>query len=441
MNKKLYIAILFITSFIACDEYLDIEPVGKVIPKSVDDYRKFLTTAYGKYKNHKILATYRGDELSLQRTTVGIEQYEDIFIWNDDARAPQTLDFPYASFYTTIFHANHIIGSANDIEGNTEEVNQLVGEAFALRALQYFDLINIYAKAYNKTTATEDKGVPLVTTYDSEQEYPKGTVQEVYDLILNDITEAEKLLNINEYEAGLNYRFSVLAIKALKAKVNLYMQNWSKAIEAADEAIAINGTLQDLNVVNSTMPSEYNSNESILALDAVADLDLVTYATLSSNLEGLYDKTEDLRFTLYFNENTNGSYNSKKSASSKYKVTLRVSELYLIKTEANWQLGNYNKAKEELIEFTQNRYTATKWDAYKLNVEALNNADLYVEILNERRREFAIEGQRWFDLRRTTQPEITKIYDGRAYTLNQNDARYVIPFPTEAIINNPYLNE
>ena len=441
MSKKLYIALFFIASFIACDEYLDIEPVGKVIPKSVEDYRKFLTAAYANKKTHKILATYRGDELSLQRTTTGIEQYEDIFIWNDDARAPQTLDFPYSGFYTTIFHTNHIIENATNIEGGTAEVNQLVGEAYALRALQYFDLINIYATSYNKTTALTDKGVPLVTTYDSEQEYPRKNVQEAYDLIVSDIAEAERLLNINEYEAGLNYRFSKLAIKALKAKVNLYMQNWSEAIEAADEAIAINGALQNLNITNAIMPAEYDSEEAILALDVVADFDLVTYATISSSLEALYDKTEDLRFALYFKENASGNYNSEKSADTKYKTTLRVAELYLIKTEANWQLGNYSKAKEELIEFTQNRYTATGWDAYKLEVEALNNADLYVEILNERRREFAIEGQRWFDLRRTTQPEITKIYDGRAYTLNQDDARYVVPFSAEAIINNPYLNE
>ena len=37
-------------SIVSCDDYLDLEPVGKVIPKSVEDYRSFLTTAYATIK-------------------------------------------------------------------------------------------------------------------------------------------------------------------------------------------------------------------------------------------------------------------------------------------------------------------------------------------------------------------------------------------------------
>ena len=438
MKNIIYI-IVFSLSFISCENYLDVEPIGQVIPKSVEDYRSFLTSAYSISKSHKLLTTYRTDELSLKANTSGIEQYEDIFIWNDLNPGPLRLDFPYASIYNTIFYTNHVINSQSTMEGKLLEKEQLVGEAHALRAMQYFELINLYAKPYNKLTATNDAGVPITTEYDSEKEYPVKTIEEVYTLILSDLNKAETLININQQTLGYNYRFSILAVKAFKARVYLYQQEWQKSIDAANEALAINNQIQDLNSDTSIMPSEYNSVESILALETIASFDLVNKATISDDLIAAYNQTEDLRFSLYFNQNPNGSYQSKKSAENKFKVSLRTADLYLTIVECLANLDKEILAKEKLIEFTKNRYTATGWNDYKTTVNTLNLADLKQEILEERRREFAIEGHRWNDLRRTTQPEITKIYNGTIYTLQKNDERYTILFPNDARINNPNL--
>ena len=65
---------------------------------------------------------------------------------------------------------------------------------------------------------------------------------------------------------------------------------------------------------------------------------------------------------------------------------------------------------------------------------------LRTEAADDRAREFPLEGHRWFDLRRTAQPAITKTYDGQTYTLSQNDSRYTLPFPQSAVNDNPELN-
>ncbi|MBW2961735.1 RagB/SusD family nutrient uptake outer membrane protein [Mesonia aestuariivivens] len=438
MKKLLYISITLLLC-VSCDDYLDIKPVGQVIPTTVEDYRSFLTSAYGITNLSKVLTSYRSDELQINPSSQGIEQYEDVYTWNDENPSPLTRSYPYAIFYNIIFYCNHVIDNKNDMEGDDNEINELVGEAYALRALQYFDLINLYAKPYSNTTAGEDAAVPIVTSYQTNVDYPANSLQEVYDLILDDLDSAEELITLNQQNTGLNYRFSKVAVKAFKARVYLYKNEWQQAINNADAALAIHSDLQDLNEDTSIMPSEYNSVESILALATVASFDISNNATISDDLIEIYDQSSDLRFNLYFKETPAGRFQSKKSANNKFKVSYRTSELFLIKAEAFARLQQSEAAKTSLLALAINRYTPEGFEQFNLKIAGLNTDDLLAEILKERRKEFAIEGHRWYDLRRTNQPEITKTYKEQSFTLEKNDERYVIPLPNDAIINNPKL--
>ncbi|WP_010135812.1 RagB/SusD family nutrient uptake outer membrane protein [Ochrovirga pacifica] len=431
--------LISILSLFACDSYLDIEPVGQVIPKTVEDYRSFLTSAYAIKHNHKVLTAYRTDELVLDADASGVEQYQDLFVWNDINPSPITSPYPYPTFYKVIFNANHIINNKDEIEGEQLSINQLVAEAYALRALQYFELINLYAKPYKQNTAETDLAVPITLSYDAEKAYTKKSLAQVYDLILSDLDKATALMQIQQQDIGNNYRFSLWGVKAFQTKVYLYQQKWQKAITSATEALAIENKLQDLNSNTTDLPSVYNSVESILALENVGSVDLANNATISEDLLAVFQADEDLRFNLYFDEQSDGRFKSNKNADLKYRVSFRTSELYLTQIECLARLNQESQAKQLLKDFAKNRYTTAGWNAYQTKIDGLDTAELITEILEERRREFALEGHRWYDLRRTTQPAISKTFNGVTYQLEQNDERYVIPFPNEALINNPNL--
>ena len=72
-------------------------------------------------------------------------------------------------------------------------------------------------------------------------------------------------------------------------------------------------------------------------------------------------------------------------------------------------------------------------------IEATDDTDVLDEILEERARELAFEGHRWFDLRRNGQPRMERSYRGETYVLEQGDARYTMRIPAEAITANPGL--
>lgn len=87
----------------------------------------------------------------------------------------------------------------------------------------------------------------------------------------------------------------------------------------------------------------------------------------------------------------------------------------------------------------KNRYTPEGYEEKANAVNKMEKDALITEILEERARELAFEGHRWFDLRRTTRPSIQKVIDGQNYVLEENDSRYTLRIPQAAIDANPGL--
>ena len=128
---------------------------------------------------------------------------------------------------------------------------------------------------------------------------------------------------------------------------------------------------------------------------------------------------------------------------NKYRCTFRAAEFYLIASEAANELDNSTDAKQYLKDLMIKRFNSESYERKATLIDAMDKDALRTEILNERRREFALQGHTWFDLRRTTQPKIEKVYtengEVQTYTLEANDDRYTLRLPSEAVAANPEL--
>ncbi|CAI8753718.1 RagB/SusD family nutrient uptake outer membrane protein [Chryseobacterium sp. IT-36CA2] len=422
---------------IGCDRFLDIQPEGKVIPVTAEDYRQVLTSAYSKYPVHKSLVALRTDEVNIDDNGVDFVSYREMAMWKDSNNDPTSNEFPWLRFYSVNFYLNQIINEGSKTMQDSPEKNQILAEAYALRAYLYFDLVNLYGKPYNSATASTDRGVPINLEIDLEEVLKPSSVQEVYTQVHSDLKKAEDLMVEQKQALGVNYRFSKTALLAFEARAALYEGDWNKALNYADQVLAVKGDLSNLNTTN-TVPNHYASPESIMALDNTWDNSIKNLCFASPELISSYNTTADKRFGMYFEKN-GSKYKVTKGGSLEFKVSFRTAEQYFIKSEALLKLNKLAEAKETLLKVLKNRYTPDGYTSVQSAVSSMDSTAFMTFILDERFREFALEGQRWFDLRRANQKKISHIISGKEYILQQNDPRYTIEYPMSAKKNNPNL--
>jgi len=430
--------LMVLTTLGSCKKYLDIQPVGRVIPTTSDDFRALLTMAYNGFAEHKSLLAIRTDELVINENNYDLSSYRDIYRWNDGSPDAVTRHFPYLTFYNTIFYANEVIAEVENKVGKNAVTDQMKGEAYLLRAYCHFELLNLFAKPYQASTASSDRGIALALKMNLEQNYKPATIEAVYAQVIADINEGQQLLNVVDFPAGKNYRFTTRAALALKARVYEFRGEHNNALDAAQKALQLNNQLEDLNVAGSRLPNHYLAKENIMAMEKAFNVSVSNAFYISQHLLQIYDQANDLRFPVYFSK-SDDKYVSLKGATNELNISFRNGELYLIQAEAALQTGNQAMATESLLALKAKRLKPAYFATEKTRIQALAKPALLQEILNERERELALEGHRWYDLRRYGQPALTHTIDGVNYTLQANDPRYTLPFPKEAIVNNPNL--
>jgi len=440
--KKINIALVVIVAFlsVSCDKFLDIEPVGRIIPKSYTDFRGVITSGYVTVSSDRSLIALRGDESFIDQSSFLFESGLDVYVWNDFQQSTNTKQYSWQQSYKAILHANNVIADGPNATGATSEmVKQLVGEAYLLRAYVHFNLISLYADQYGITDPKTTPSIPLSIAIDIETIYKRNTVAEVYNQILSDIDKGLKMVNVDMQPVGFNYRFSKISAYGFAARVYLSMGDYAKAAEYADKALSINSKLENFNVKGFTLPYNYKSTENVLALERTIGSSITKDILVSDGFLKKYYSNKDLRLVNFYSSSYDGT---KVNAEDKtdYRVSMRTAEFYLIKAEALARgADKLVEAKDALKVLLKNRLTPDYYTQRVVEIDAMGKDEFVQFVLDERARELAFQGFRWFDLKRNGKPSITKEVNGKTYTLQQNDSRYVVSFPKDAVANNPYL--
>lgn len=449
------VMMLAMIGFTSCDDFLDITPTGKVIAKTGKEYRALLTYEYKNFPEDRGLATLRSDEMTLSKASTSTEDYDsyfDIWAWNDLNQQSTTASFGWRRYYSAIYIANYIIENQTKItEATQDEISQLVGEAYMMRAYCHFLLVNLYADAYTHCNPATTRGIPLSLEANVNNVLTCSSVEQVYQQVIADIKEAKTRLKVAVWDEGYTYRFNQISADALLARVYLYKGDWQDALAEAKVVMEKHGDLEDL-TDSKVLPNYYKSVESIVALEQVMTSGYVKMGVPSKALVDTY-RTGDKRKALYFKAQTASVYSLIKygdKGNDGYRCSFRSAEAYLIAAEAAAQNAadnataddaNLVEARTYLKALMAKRYAQAKYTQYAAKLDTMQKADLLKAIYNERTCELAFEGHRWFDLRRTTRPQLSKTYGENSYVLEANDSRYTLRFPIEAVEANPNIEK
>ena len=328
--------------------------------------------------------------------------------------------------YKTIYAANIAIERIPAIDMDETLKNRLLNEAKFIRGLLYFNMVRMY----NQVPLLLSETVPLTPEV--------ATVADIYTQIIKDLTDAENLPASYQAGSGLG-RATSGAAKALLAKVYLTHGEYQKCSDKAIEVINSKKYQLWENFADVFKLSSRNGKEAIFSVGfgdgdgAISFWEVGQFnvrllpAELSKEIPGI-SNTQGWQVATPHLYNTYASEDSRKEATfitqfskpdgSVVKLdkiyfkkywdapadptaggskndfpVIRYSDVLLMYAEASAQLGK-NTDANTYLNLVRNR-------AKLASVNLSTKDDLLDAILLERRKEFACEGQRWFDLVRT----------------------------------------
>lgn len=325
--------------------------------------------------------------------------------------------------YQAIRCCNLVIDKASEYANeNPAKAKQLQSEAYSIRALLHFLLVNTFAQSYNFSSNGNHPGVPYITKFDWTSPYSRNSVTEVYDGIITDLTTAISLFQLSPNNTLI---MNQNAAKALLARIYLFKEEWQKAKQLAMEV-----TLAVPLMPSSDYPSKLFTLQETEALFQLAPSSTnVMAGSYNTNFVGYYCRGSNTRFVATKDiadlliQDPNDSRKSWISSGglgkdsirkfptnvvpgfatgptdianptrSYYQTLIRSSEMFLTVAEAAVHTGEENTAQIYLDSIRKRANpTAT-------NSTATGNA-LLDSIYLERRKELAFEGIRMFDLLR-----------------------------------------
>jgi len=485
--------------FAGCENFLDEEPKSNITTKNFYKTETDAVAATNAIYDYLTVGTDR-----LFANSFGGVFFNDFWVvpelMSDNARSTMSnVDFQHLSnfnleatnqsvlrlwqdYYTTINACNTVLARVPDIDMDQQRKEQLLAEARFFRGMLYFDMMRWWGKVPFITEPTTD----LSGYYQQREEKPV-----IYEQVIEDLNWAREHF-MEGYRDGLG-RPAPMTSEALLARVYLTRgmenndpQDLQSAVDKADK------------VINQGDYSLWPDYKDIFKLENAHDGEIILGINFSASLSegfkanqmlvrllpsGLERNNEGPRNgkgwerpteTLYnaFDENdrrrevsfissftySDGVTETFEPHFSKYWdreaeprghpsnadfIYMRLAEMYLIKAEALNEIhqGPTNEAYQAINTIRQRaRYDGSLEQGILPDLSGLNYQEFREAVLLERQREFAIEGHRWFDLKRFGVLE-EKVEASSKENATPAQTHYLLPIPQREIELNNSLEQ
>ncbi|WP_421920433.1 RagB/SusD family nutrient uptake outer membrane protein [Marinifilum sp.] len=483
-NKILIITLVLLSqAFIACDEWLDVQPVTEIdLVDQISSADGFNETLNGVYINMTDDNLY-GHHLIYGGVEQVAQNINNTWGWGfgslefDNPETKQTIAKIWKGMYNVIVNNNIILDNIDDKANLFADTDYKIikAEALAIRAYLHFDLLRMFGDAYQN--AGEEPQIPYVKTFERVR-YQHLTADKVYENIFADLDQAEAILAEVDpivghvYDGNLlgsynrKYRMNYYAVLALKARVYINKGDRSNALIYAEKLI---------NEYDWKWVNVENLNEPDLRYKDMLFFDEVVSALNVTKLESLYSTwfgpdnnqyhagngttnyagyafevsvppaywwqkptsgpgINDIRFLYLFKENENGEltistkYEQPAESTSSlnfmnYKTVplIRISEMMLIAAEASL-FTDKTKAVAYIKGLMEQRQVIIEDD-----LNGLSESELLDIIVKEFRKETYMEGQLMYLYKRLGFTTIPAMNNDHSVTTTAES--FIFPLP------------
>jgi hypothetical protein len=426
---------MVLLSAVSCKKWLDLQPQDgitgaefwktkeQVQAAVVGVYSSLLGSATGSRPLAEHLFLWGELRADMVSATTGTTS-EEVDVINVNI-LPTNSIASWRTVYQTINYCNTVIDFApgvlaQDPTFTQDALNKYVAEAKTIRALMYFYLARTFGEVPLKLKASSSDN-------DIEQ-LPKSSQDSVLNQVLKDLNEAEPnaVFSYGD-QASDKGRVTKYTINAIQADVYLWMEKYAECVAACNKVISsnrfglIDGTSS--NAWFSILYGVGNSNESIfefqfdrqklnpfytmfltsrrrfqassVVMDEVYTVDFTNPDNRDIRGDGGSVRSTDQAIWKYVGLNNTGARAQEESYA--HWMVYRFADILLMKAEAQNQLGNGQEALD-LVYTIRNRARALAATDNAPN--PADKIDVGDFIMEERAREFAFEGKRWFDLLR-----------------------------------------
>lgn len=237
MKKYVFICIIVGLSF-SCENFLDLGPENRINTqsyyKSQNDVQTILVGAYSSLQGiHNINLHYLGDmatdngEIQLGNPSASELQFDQIAF----SASNDYVGSYWTSCYSLITRCNTVLNHVEKVGFDDATKKSIQGQCRFLRAYGYFLLVRMFGEVtvvYEEFTSPDQ-----VAAYDMRRK----PIEEVYTLMVDDLTEAEKLLPaVVPADRG---QASIGAVKTLLAKIYLTRKEYGKALIELEAVMAL----------------------------------------------------------------------------------------------------------------------------------------------------------------------------------------------------------
>lgn len=472
---KITFVLLVSLMAISCSDFLDVVPQDKILENqtysSETGIQNIHNGLYLQLADNKLY----GQQLTMDALDILGQQYEmnsshiktkmATYTYTDPVVKPIFSDI-WEKAFNTVLSCNKFLDNIDKYPGviSKEKIDELKGEAIAIRALLHFDMLRLYGPIYKVSPAN-----PSIPYYDavSTGNNPLLPANAVIPKILADLDASLALLKNDPvltsgkydastafdanpyYSANRGQRMNYLAVKCLKARVLLYSGDKAAASTVAKEVIDFTKATtffpwtSQTAATNSANPDRTFSSENFFSIsdfslytkqknlfDASLDIQKI-YAPLLNRITAVFESNDnDYRSLPSWKVPITGGTTKKtffkyedvtdKTKNFRFQIPMfKLSEMYLIAAETA-------AVPADGIAFLN----TLRFNRGLTNLAA--TAVVATEVTKEYKKEFIGEGQLFFYYKRTN---TTAVPNGSATSGNiaMGPVQYVVPLPDSEI--------